>query len=152
MPIFFRWGDLLKCLSISDRNFFVKFVDTFLLNDGLNQSFFFLFCVVNSEYFILMFEFKCTIFLAWPELLPLAIVFALHPLPLFSVTICPFCSSCCGCCSCCSSCCGFVSVAYQLPFLLLEDDDEFQNTVSIPWIPGLSKSLKKPFKYAGIIW
>ena len=32
----------------------------------------------------------------------------------------------------------------------LEDDDEFQNSVSIPWIPGLSSKLKKPFKNAGI--
>ena len=32
----------------------------------------------------------------------------------------------------------------------LEDDDEFQNFVSIPWIPGLSTKLKKPCKNAGI--
>ena len=28
--------------------------------------------------------------------------------------------------------------------------DDFQNTASIPWIPGLSTKLKKPFKDAGI--
>ena len=29
-------------------------------------------------------------------------------------------------------------------------DDDFKNTASIPWIPGLSTKLKKPFKNAGI--
>ena len=30
------------------------------------------------------------------------------------------------------------------------EDDDFQNTASIPWIPGLSTKLKKPFKNAGV--
>lgn len=31
-----------------------------------------------------------------------------------------------------------------------DEDNDFQNTASIPWIPGLSTKLKKPFKNAGI--